>query len=411
MAESNDHLIATAEAAAQLGIRSETLYAYVSRGLITSHKRPGERGSFFDPSDLDALAKRGRGPEPRPDVYIESAITLIENGQYWYRGLDAIGVARDNSFENVSQLLWTGSLVQDDAAWTADPAGLAAAKDALATLPGRARTIERVRLAVAASAPHDHLRTDLRPSAVVATAKRMMATTLDALPNPGAGPVDESIAARLWSVFRPTPPTAPELKFLDFTLGIMADHELAASTSAVRIAASFRANPHHVVAAGLSALSGAFHGGASRDVGRFLDEVMDEPAAVVVGTWLGEGRRIPGLGQPLYPLGDPRSSALLDRLEDEHGDHPAVVAGHEIVEVTTNRGLPAPSVDFALGVMGRAMDFEPHASESLMALARFSGWIAHAIEEYEHRSNLRLRAVYSGPRPNTAGEGEVLISR
>ncbi len=42
------------------------------------------------------------------------------------------------------------------------------------------------------------------------------------------------------------------------------------------------------------------------------------------------------------------------------------------------------------------------AGEAIFAIARIAGWLAHAMEEYERRTPLRLRAVYIGPERITA---------
>ena len=77
-----------------------------------------------------------------------------------------------------------------------------------------------------------------------------------------AGP-DGPIADRLWHKLCPDPPPAALLGALSAALVLLADHELAASTLAARVAASVRADPYAVVATGLGALGGALHGGAS----------------------------------------------------------------------------------------------------------------------------------------------------
>src|SRR5690606_1113491 len=80
-------LLGAAEAAARLGVKLDTLYAYVSRGLIRRHRVPGERASAFDPAEIDRLAARGRsGRSEAREIRIESALTAIENGRYFYRG-------------------------------------------------------------------------------------------------------------------------------------------------------------------------------------------------------------------------------------------------------------------------------------------------------------------------------------
>jgi citrate synthase len=39
----------------------------------------------------------------------------------------------------------------------------------------------------------------------------------------------------------------------------------------------------------------------------------------------------------------------------------------------------------------------------VFAVARTSGWLAHALEEYARRAPLRPRALYTGPPPRGTG--------
>src|ERR1700752_3646338 len=61
--QGDDGRIGTREAARRLGVKPETLYAYVSRGLLGSRRAVGGRGSTVDPAEIEALARRGR-PAP-----------------------------------------------------------------------------------------------------------------------------------------------------------------------------------------------------------------------------------------------------------------------------------------------------------------------------------------------------------
>ena len=36
------------------------------------------------------------------------------------------------------------------------------------------------------------------------------------------------------------------------------------------------------------------------------------------------------------------------------------------------------------------------ASEAIFGVARAAGWLAHALEEYQRRSDIRPRAIYVG---------------
>jgi citrate synthase len=58
------------------------------------------------------------------------------------------------------------------------------------------------------------------------------------------------------------------------------------------------------------------------------------------------------------------------------------------------RHLPAPNVDFALGTFTRVSGMITGAGEAIFAIARTAGWLAHAMEEYENPTRLRLRAAY-----------------
>src|SRR5271154_6911761 len=109
--------MSAADAARRLGVKQATLYAYVSRGVLSRRRlsrsgTPDGRTSLFDPDEVEHLALRGR---PRraagaADIIVESRITEITADQLHYRGLDVIELSRTRSFEDVAELLWTGAL-------------------------------------------------------------------------------------------------------------------------------------------------------------------------------------------------------------------------------------------------------------------------------------------------------------
>ncbi len=103
--------MSTAEAAARLGVKPATLYAYVSRGLLGRERAADGRTSTFDPAELDRLARPGRprrGRRPAAELVVPSALTAIDQGQPWYRGLAVTDLAATRGFEEVAEWLWTG---------------------------------------------------------------------------------------------------------------------------------------------------------------------------------------------------------------------------------------------------------------------------------------------------------------
>ena len=72
-------------------------------------------------------------------------------------------------------------------------------------------------------------------------------------------------------------------------------------------------------------------------------------------------------------------------------------AAQGVLDVMARDGGPHPNIDFALGVLGEATRMVHGAGETIFAVARSAGWIAHGMEEYPHRLRYRIRATYTGP--------------
>ncbi len=174
----------------------------------------------------------------------------------------------------------------------------------------------------------DSLRLQLGRPAVLAAARNLIAGMVDCLPAPsssGTGPANQTsatssapsgssapIAERLWSMLCDRRPLPNFLRALSAALVLLADHELAASTLAARVAPSVRADPYDVVGTGLGAMNGVLHGGASLGVETLIAAArgpQDVPR--VAGELLQRGEKIPGFGQFVYRSGDPRVVVLL----------------------------------------------------------------------------------------------------
>lgn len=392
------HLLSTSAAARRLNVKAATLYAYVSRRLLQAYELPGHRGSWFDPVELDALSRRAKHPsEPRADLRVTSAVTLIEHGAYWYRGESPAALAASAHYEDVAEFLWTG---RHDRApnWPVQARAVAAARAAQSRLPADAPATDRLRVIVAMIGAADPMRDDLRAPGLIATARRLIATTIAALAARRGGGIAREVAS--WLSARPL--NARGVRAIEQALILMADHELAASTLAVRVAASFRADPYSAVAAGLGAMAGTWHGGASRSVERMLAEAArGQGAERLIGQLLAQESMLPGFGHPLYPDGDPRVAALLPIIRSCGPSRD----GDAILAVAAAHHLPPPNVDFALAMLSRSLGLRAGAAEGIFAVARLAGWLAHAIEEYASRTDFRLRAVYVGPRPSAPEAG------
>ena len=401
--------LTTHEAAQRLGVKVETLYAYVSRGLIERHRSVDGR-SVFDPRAIETLARRGRPRQSSRstslNMLIETRITSLSPQGVRYRGELSSELALTSRFEDVADLLWLGELAAgNSSSWQGS---------VLPTDPD-ADLIGAVRVIVAEASTRPPAATGLDAASVAITGRHLIATVVDSLPPAGPTRIPQlvlprragdaprasipaTIAGRLWTRLSPRRPQPGMLAVLNAALVLLADHELAASTMAVRVAASTHANPIAVVSTGLGALSGPLHGGASIDVRLMLERAAEIGATRAVAEIIDARRRVPGFGHRVYVDADPRAVVLLRLLRDVVGRSRTLNLVDDVHEAVGRRIERHANIDFALGAMGMVGGMPIDGGEVVMSIARMAGWLAHAIEEYQEAPlRFRPRASYIGP--------------
>jgi len=387
-------LLTARQAAERLGIKLDTLYAYVSRGRLNSVGVPGSRDRRYRAEDVEALlALRDRQrPERATEAealmpVIASSICLIDNGRFYYRGEDVVRLAEVATLEEVATLLWRAETSSggDVDRGTPSPPEISASG-----------LIERCQIRLAWMADKDLPALDLTRGGVIRTGRgiiRELAACI-ALTAPSSEPIHRQLA-NAWGL------DAAKADILRRCLVLIADHELNASTFVARCVASTGATPYAVVSAALSALSGRRHGGASARAEALFTEIArgGDPMAVMAGR-LARGEDLPAFGQFLYPNGDPRAAAILDAVV-------RIVPGtRNLIEAAATAGTRLtgrhPNVDFALAAVATGLGLPQSSALALFVVGRTAGWIAHAIEQYESGILIRPRARYVGPRAEHA---------
>jgi citrate synthase len=375
-------LISSGEACALLGITRQTLYSYVSRGLLRALPGADHRTHKYRRSEVERLAQQARQRKPREAArrvldfglpVLESALTLIEDGVLYYRGVSALELAQSASLEQVARLLWR----ETDAAEAGDPFAAACAPQTL-NLDQQQEPMQRalVHFAGGGEAVADD---------PVQLLRHMAACLLGAAPS--ALPVHRQCALA-WRV------DEAGAELLRSALVLCADHELNASSFAARVVASTGATLREALRGGLAALSGPHHGQMTTVVEDLWDRLDAEPP---VQRWIGKQPFVPGFGHPLYPEGDPRAAWILGSLP-EPTRRPAVL---QAVAAQTGE---APSLDYALVALRRHLRLPRGSAFVLFALGRTAGWIAHALEQ-RGMGMIRPRAAYVGRQPSAAGGG------
>jgi citrate synthase len=426
------------EAAARLGVKKATLYAYVSRGLLHRRVALDGRTSLFDSDELDELRTgRRRVADGEVGTLISTGVTDVADGSVTVAGLDLTALARNGvGFEAVAELLWAGAAASGGASTPAEPTGplrwerdgeaCALAVRVAAALGPDAPAIERLRVACAAVSTADPLRSDLSPAGVASAGRRLLPAAIaalgetvpgsrngsdpadsdtvdsgpDARTSSGTGSDDPDVAAALWPCLSTLPATAARVRVLDTALVLLADHGMATSTFGARIAASVRADPYAVVAAGLGVVGGALHGAASQEVHRLVVAAAEGDPAEAIGDARRRLGRFPGYGHSIHRTCDPRAAVLFDAVDAAWNDDPRLEVVAAVRAIVAERTDAVENIDLALGTFTWLADMDDRAGEAIFAIARTAGWLAHAIEEYaEVPLRFRPRPRYTGPRP------------
>lgn len=398
------------EAAEALGISRATLYAYVSRGLVRSEETEGKsRAKRYRREDVEALQRRKalrRDPARAAETalhfgapVLESAITLIAHGRIYYRGYDALHLAEQRPVEEVAALIWTGQLQTDDLFET--DAGTETAD--LALIQGMSQQlddlspVEAFQAVLPLVAARDLSAYALSPAAVAQTGARIL--RLLTMVTTGRGLAGDIVGSLRQGCSLHGSQTAD---LLNAALILCADHELNVSSFTARCVASAGSTPYAVVMGGLAALQGSKHGGYTERVEALFREAgTPSGARAAVASRLKRGEGIPGFGHPLYPEGDPRGQALLQRVSAVYPDRPAVALARAIaLEVAQATGA-RPNLDFGLVALTRALALPSGTALALFALGRTIGWLGQAMEQYQRDQMIRPRARYVGPQPDS----------
>lgn len=379
--------LTTAEVARLLGVKHETVYAYVARGLLQRLDAvAGERGSRFDRREIDNFASGTPRRKPsHPELVISTAVTSLANGALSYRG-HHIGRLVDQPFESVAELLWTAKLPSVPPRWRTEPADRTMVQQAQA-LVADAPPADRLRVALAVLGALDPLQHDLRPDAALATGRRLIAALLGVRRTESAA---DAVARTLALPARWRPS-------VDRALVLLADHELATSTVAVRVAASVRAGLAACLSSGLAAVSGSLHGSASASVHALLADAAALGTGPAVAARLQQGGSLPGLGHSVYRSGDPRFGLLMANLTAVAAatarSKKRLAVVESVLELATSRATSFANIDFALGAFTFLSEVSPSGGEYVFAAARLAGWVAHATEEYgEEPLRFRVRS-------------------
>lgn len=187
------------------------------------------------------------------------------------------------------------------------------------------------------------------------------------------------------------------------------EHEMNASTLAVRTAASAGSDMYSAISSGLGVFAGIYHGGANQFIVGMLQDIgSPDNVPVWVNAKLStkdkKNRIIMGFGHRVYKGagGDPRTTIFKEwalRLGKNHQDINLLETAEVLEKYVGDKKNLCANVDFYFALVNHFIGLPAELSPLIYAMARVVGWTAHYIEQFHDPEGkiLRPRAIYAGP--------------
>jgi citrate synthase len=399
----------SAEALAVLAVKPQTLYAYVSRGMIRRICADG-KSSLYNREDVRRVKARSTARSGHGAVaggalqwgepVLVTAVTEITDRGPRYRDYFAVELAAEEySYESVAEYLWTPQEIARSTQWDVDELIFRIAPQ-VAALAGSYPDIHLRQLLteIVLLLCIEHSQSHQPQSEPTFQQARTLVQAL-CLGFGFIGPAkrsitpnaNESIASYILRAFG-VGADRSKTRALNATLVLLADHEFSPATFAARIAASSGVDLHSCIGAALQVHFGSVLGLRCDRVEQALE--MASPAcdqregrpSVQVGPV--------GFSHPLYVDGDPRAKEIL-KLALSLTEH--APATHEALQtlryIDNHQG--AVSLDAALVLLCRALGLKGSVAGGLLAVSRSAGWIAHVVEQYKQDFMIRPRGKFT----------------
>lgn len=349
----------------------------------------------------------------------ETAICTVEGGLS-YRGYAVGDLAEHCTFDEVAYLLLVGEL-PTAAQLKAFQERVAMARrlppplrTLLGDLPKWTTPLDALRTAVSALGHFDQDAADNSHDANIRKAERLLAQIPVAVADhdrlakglqPIAARQDLGQAANFLYMLRGIEATPAEVKALDVSLILYAEHEFNASTFAARVIVSTMSDMHSGITGAIGALKGPLHGGANEKV---MDILLATGGPEKAEEWtraaLARKERIMGFGHRVYKTGDVRAGILKTfarKAAQAAGETQWEDTADTIERVMAAEKNMYPNLDWPAGRLYHAMKLEIPLYTPIFAMSRISGWAAHVIEQLDNNRLIRPRALYKGPGSRT----------
>lgn len=351
----------------------------------------------------------------------ETAVSTVETG-LTYRGYTIEDLGANSNYEEVAYLVLYGELpTAEQAAAFRQRLGQAAKippelLQTLASIPPAASTMDVLRSSASLLAHWEPEVNDNSHDANVRKSERLLAQMPVVVAARQRLKEGKSVIAAdpkltlpanfLW-MLRGEKPSERQVKALDVSFILYAEHEFNASAFSARCVVSTLSDLHSGITAAIGALKGPLHGGAPGPALQTVFEIGEAARAeAVLRAKLARGERLMGFGHRIYRVRDPRAVVLqqaADQLYATDGD-PRIYRLAQHVERTALALLAEhkpgarlqTNVEYYTALLLHGLGFDQELFTPTFAIARVGGWTAHCLEQLAHNRIFRPQSAYVG---------------
>lgn len=212
---------------------------------------------------------------------------------------------------------------------------------------------------------------------------------------------ENSYAGHLLRLITGKIPSEADIKAMNISLILYAEHDFNASTFTVRTITSTLSDYYSAICGGIGALRGTLHGGANESAMELIQSFSspNEVEAVILKK-LEKKELIMGFGHRVYTKSDPRSAIIYaeaKKLAQTEEQKSLLAIGEEIEKVMWREKKLFPNLDFYSALVYHFMQIPTHFFTPLFVMARIAGWTAHLYEQRQHNKLIRPLSNYIGP--------------